>query len=206
MKKKLEKYIFGLPVGNVKPTVIKVLLASVAIAGIVGIVSLLAGEFGTLQIKIIITVILTSGLSVGMLIYLTTASTRYQAIGLAGIVAALISFAIGMWLAWTEWNLFRNDYEYLIKTYAFSTVAAIGFAHTCLLVRLLGHKLFTISVGTAATIGCIFMVVVLAAAYIYGENYGSASTNMIVRYMGVFGILVAIGTIIIPVWAWLQRK
>src|SRR5438874_261382 len=128
--KKNKKYLFGIPLKQIKPAFIKLLLASVAVAGLVGIVSLLSGEFGETQSRILLTVILTSGLSVGMLIYLSVMDTRYQVLGLAGGVISVISFMLGMWLVWTEWNLFNGQYEHLIKNYAFSTIVAIAIAHT----------------------------------------------------------------------------
>lgn len=199
-----QKYLFGtVPLAQIKPTFIKVLLASVAVAGIIGIISLLSGEFGETQTKILATVILTSGLSIGMLIYLTVIGSPYQLLGFAGGIASIASFLLGTWLIWAEWSFFSYNSEGLLKSYTFSTIVAIAIAHTCLIVRLLANKLPLIRAGIIATIGCIGALTYILGAIIYGDysNYDS-----LYRISGVLGILVLLGTIIIPVLARLQKK
>lgn len=182
---------------------IKLLLVSVLGAGIVGIISLLSGEFGELQSKILLTVILTSGLSVGMLIYLTVMGSAYQLVGLAGSIVAAISFVLGMWLIWKDWNFWGSNMEYVFKNYAFSTVIAIAIAHICLIVRLLAHKLPVVRIGIALTIGFIAVLTALIGSLIYFERDEYITSY---RVIGVLGILILLGTVILPVWARIQKK
>lgn len=200
---KKEKNIFGIHIGSIKPVMIKLLLVSVLGAGIVGIISLLSGEFGELQSKILLTVILTSGLSVGMLIYLTVMGSAYQLVGLAGSIVAAISFVLGMWLIWKDWNFWGSNMEYVFKNYAFSTVIAIAIAHICLIVRLLAHKLPVVRIGIALTIGFIAVLTALIGSLIYFERDEYITSY---RVIGVLGILILLGTVILPVWARIQKK
>lgn len=199
-----QQYLFGkVPLARIKPTFIKVLLASVTIAGFTGIICLLSGEFGETQGKILATVILTSGLSIGMLIYLTVLESRYQILGIAGSIASAISFLLGALLIWTDWNIFSGNSEALLKNYAFTTIIAIAIAHTCLIARLLAHKVSMVRLGTGMTIGCIGVLTLVLGNLIYGEF---SDYDSLYRVIGVLGILILLGTIIIPVWARLQKQ
>lgn len=192
----------GMSLGVARPLIIKVLLASVASAGLVGIISLLSGEFGEIQGKILFTVILTSGFSIGTLIYLTAAG-RYQIVAIFGVIAAIISFCLGLCLVWMEWNFFESNFEYIFKNYIFSTIVAIAIAHSCLIVRLLEHKVMLIRIGAGITIGNVIVLTGLIGYMIYGKV---EDPEVLLRLMGVIGILVAVGTIVTPVWARTQKK
>lgn len=200
--KTVHKLLGDMPMGIARPLIIKILLASVTAAGIVGIISLLSGEFGEMQAKILLTVLLTSGFSIGTLIYMTVAR-QYQIVAIFGVIAAIISFCIGLSLVWLEWNFFEGNYEYVIKNYLFSTIVAIAIAHSCLIIRLLEHKTTYIRIGAGVTIGNVAILTGLLGYLLYGNL---ESSEVLFRLMGVIGILVAVGTIVTPVLARMQKK
>ena len=194
----------GIPISGARAVIIKVLLASVAAAGIIGIISLVIGEFGELQGRILLTVILTAGLSIASLINLSTTGSRFEWIGLSGIIVAFISFCLGLWLVWVSYQWYSSADQIILKNYAFTAIVATAIAHICLIVRLLLHKVVGVKIGAAVTIGSVIALTLLLARLIYLEDTGD--NTILARLMGVFGILIVLGTIITPVWGWLQKK
>lgn len=189
---------------QVKPILIKVLLGSVGIAGLVGILALLFGEFSSIHGKIIATVILTAALSVGLLIYLSIDNTRYRVVGVIGVITSLVAFTLGLLMIWTESRLFFEGTMQLWRAYALTTILSIALAHSSLMTRLLDHPVAAIRTGILATIVCSMGFVGICAYILFGN--GLDYEDSMPRLLGVFGILIATGTIILPVWARIQKK
>lgn len=202
---KQEILIFGIKSSKLKPILISALLGSVTIAGIVGIISLLIGEFGEIQGRVLFTSIVTSGLSVGLLIYSTLLTTIYRIIGWLGTLSAVTAFLLGLGVIWIDWSSLNSGDLGLqvLKGYAFATVLAIAFAHMSLVVRLLEHKIEAIRIGIAITMGCMGLLAFLIGVLIYSDFDNS---EQLARWMGVLSILIATGTVTLPVWARLQKK
>lgn len=199
-----DSYLSTAQLKQFKPILIKVLLGSVGAAGLVGIIALLSGEFSSIHGRIIATVILTAALSVGLLIYLSIDNTRYRVIGLLGVMTALIAFALGLLMIWSESRLFFEGTMKLWKAYVLTTIMSVAFAHISLITRLLDHPVAAIRTGVLATIICSISFIGICAYILYGNGLDYEDTMP--RLLGVFGILIASGTIILPVWARIQKK
>ena len=201
---KSDSFLSTSQVKQIKPILIKVLLASVGVAGLVGIFALLYGQFGNIHADIIGTVILTAALSVGLLIYLSIDNSRYHVVGLMGIITSFVAFALGLILIWSNWSLFDDGNDDAWRAYVLTLVMSVALAHISLLVRLLDHRVAAIRMGILGTILSSVVLVVLFWSLLYARGFELQDT--IPRMIGVFGILAASGTIILPVWARLQKK
>lgn len=181
----------------VKRLFTRALLGSLFIAGLVGIGTLLSGDFNEVHGRILGTVLLIIGLSVGMLVYLPLVVTRYRWLSYIGMAAVAVACICGGILIWSDWSLFDSEMEQILKSYFFTTILSIAAAHACLMVKLTNHRVDTIRYGAYVTLTSIALLVGLFAYVIYGERVD----NEIWRFIGVIGIISALGSIITPIWA-----
>jgi hypothetical protein len=171
------------------------LIVSVAISAVLGIIAILTGDFGSLQIRVILTTLTISAASICAL----TSGALWEARGqrvlpTAGIVLALSAAALIITAIWLE-----IESEQYLKFMAATGVMAIATAHDCLLslARLARRFIWARVVALASVYGLALFVIVC----IYSEPGG----DLAFRVIGALAIVVAAITIIIPIFHRLSR-
>lgn len=183
---------------NAKKLFLYLFLASIGISALVGIAILIFGNFGELEIKVLLTaltVTVTSILGLACGAFLET--RRRRIIPLAGIILALVSAVMWMFVIWPEGE--RGDV--FVRLLMSITVAAAACAHVSLLSLARLEKRFSwVRISAHATIWPLAAVLVFLIwdSHLIGEEISG-------RVTGVLSILVGVVTVITPIFHWLSR-
>lgn len=175
------------------------IITSLSFTAVVGIFTLLTGEFGETQGKILLTTVLTAGFSIISLCHLAVTGRTLRVVGYTGIGVSVVAFILGIALIWEDWQNF-NSWEVLGRAFMIFSILSISFAHANLLLLLGGRKRPVIRLGLLFTVASIALVSILIIIPILtdgdvpGEN-GDAYW----RVFGVIAILDVFGTIVVPV-------
>lgn len=172
-----------------------VFFASVVINAVLGIVALIAGDFGEVQGKILMTSLSVSAASVlSLAMFPARERGLLGPVPTIGVGLSILGFGLLIILAWTEFsedNLGRSAGS--ILTFAVSA----GFAS---LISLAVVHLKYINVVKAAYL-LVAVLSVMVAIAIWSEPEG----DLVPRVMGVVSILLAAATVSIPVLHRLNR-
>lgn len=168
------------------------LIASVATSALIGIGVLLFGDFGMIEVRVLmttLTITVTSifGLACGA--YFETGRGRYMPItGIAlSIIAAVMCFLI-------IWNAL-DQYEPFIKSFITATIIAAACSHLSLLSLARLDRRF--SWTRLAAVVCVVLLCSIFLYILWFEPEGDS--DLIYRILGVLGILLAAITVITPV-------
>lgn len=183
---------------NLKKFFLYLLIASVAVSALLGIGVILLGDFGELETKILLTtltVTCTSILGLACGAYLET--KRGKVLPLAGIVCAVFSALLWIYLVWQ--NIVRE--EYFVRTLFSVTILAVSCALVSLVSLARLDKRFIWS--RHAFHAAVWSLTALLLYFSWSEF--SQISELISRAMGVLSITVAALTIVTPVFHWLSR-
>lgn len=184
---------------NLRRLFLYALIASVATSALIGIGVLLFGDFGEIEIRVLmttLTVTVTSifGLACGA--YLETGRGRY--IPITGIVLSIASALMCFLIIWDV----LDDSEAFVKAYVTSTILAAGCAHMSLLsLARLDRKFSWTRIAAAASLALLSVILLYI---IWFEPDGGS--DLIYRVLGVLGILLASITVVTPVLHKLSSK
>lgn len=165
-------------------------IAAFSIAAVMGIAALLIGEFGDLQLRVLLTTVAVGLEAAAVLCYATPTQRRYVELGVAGFVVSLLPFFLGLTLIWNE--SFANDLTTdLLLT---SMVVAATIAQICLLGGLTGNvDERTIWIVRATILVAILVALLLCWAILQDDSIG----DWFWRSFGVLAILDALGTVVL---------
>lgn len=171
------------------------LIVSVAISAALGIIALLTGSFGDLQIRIILTTLTISAASIGALasgaLWEGRGRKVLPLVGIAlSLVAALLLIA-GIWL--------EPQGEGYWKFTASTSVLAVATTHACLLslAKLAPRFAWAKAANLIAVFGLAFLII-LAIYIVPSSDFGF-------RLIGTASIIVAALTIMTPIFHRLSR-
>ena len=177
---------------NIRRLFLIALVASVAVSALLGIGVILLGNFGEIEIRVLMTtftVTVTSicGLACGA--YLET--DRGNALPKTGIAlsvsAALMCFLI-------IWDVL-DDSEEFVKSFVTATILATACSHISLLsLARLDRRFSWIRIATQI---CVWTLAAILLFIIWFEPNGGS--DLIYRILGVLGVLVASITVVTPV-------
>ncbi|MFF2369840.1 hypothetical protein [Agromyces sp. NPDC058110] len=189
-------------------TAIVVLVASLSITAVVGIVTLLSGEFGEVQGRVLGTTLLIAGASILALCHLSVVARPVRAVGFVGLAASAVVLVIGLVLIWTPWYDNGGGWPAdLWRWFGITSIIAVSLAHANLLLQLSGRRRRAVRIALAVTLAAIAIVAVMLVLPLLtdwevpgddGETYW--------RWFGVVAIVDALGTIVLPVVAVLVRE
>lgn len=177
-----------------------VIIVSLAAAALVGIVTVLAGDFGEVQGKILLTTLLLAGFSITSLCHLAVVGRSLRIVGFVGIGTSLVAFAAGAMLIWRDWEIWSDPSELVLKSFLVGSILAASLAQANLLLLLGERRSPVIRVGLYVTLAFIAALAVLAIlpivtdGQIPGEN-----GEPYARAIAVVAILDVLGTIVVPV-------
>ncbi len=175
---------------------LKVFIAFLGLTALFAIISVLAGEFGELQWKVLATTLTISAASIcAMSCAAFIEKKKFTQLGIAGIllsVSAAILLIGGMWP--------EIDSEVYWKTTATFGVFAVAFAHAFLLfLPELDERQKWIQPVSSVSLGILaFQIVIAVWAEIGAEEY--------YRLLAAVAIIVGLETLVVPILIKLRRR
>ena len=173
------------------------LIGSVAASALIGILVVLAGTFSEVQIRIILTTLTISGMSICALgAGALWESGRKKPLALTGIVLAVLAAVLLILGIWTR----INDDEFWRLSTSLGLLA-VATAHACLI----SLAYLSASFAWARVVSYIFAYA-LAAEFIVLIYWTPDETETIFRIIGATSIVVAALTIVVPIFHRLSRN
>ena len=175
------------------------IITSLSFTAVVGIFTLLTGEFGETQGKILLTTVLTAGFSITSLCHLAVAGRTLRMVGYLGIGVSVVAFILGIALIWEDWQNF-SGWDVFGRPFMAFSILSISFAHANLLLLLGKRKRPVIRLGLLVTVGCIALVAILLIIPILTDgDIPGENRDAYWRVFGVIAIVDVFGTIVVPV-------
>ncbi|SFR84935.1 hypothetical protein SAMN05428970_3085 [Agromyces sp. CF514] len=189
-------------------TAIVVLVASLSITAVVGIVTLLSGDFGEVQGRVLGTTLLIAGASILALCHLTVLARPVRVVGFVGLAASAVVLVIGLVLIWTPWYDNGGGWPAeLWRWFGITSIVAVSLAHANLLLQLSGRRRRAVRVSLWITLAAIAVVAVMLVIPLLTDwNVPGDEGETYWRWFGVIAIVDALGTIVLPVVALLIRE
>ncbi|KQX06741.1 hypothetical protein ASC59_02590 [Leifsonia sp. Root1293] len=175
-----------------------IIVVSFSITALVGIVSLLVGNLGDLQWRILGTTSIVGTFSVLALCHLAVVAGAYRWIAAAGLAVSGVALLIGLGMIWApdDW-MFRSTLGW--QSLGITAVLAVSTAHANLLLILGRRRRPVVRIGLWVTIGLIALLATLLVLEIATE-WGISSDGF-TRLIGTVAILDVLGTVVVPVLA-----
>ena len=178
---------------NLRKAFLYTLIASVTVSAILGIVVILFGNFGNLEVRILMTTLTITATSIlGLACGAYYETGRGRIMPLAGIALALVAAIMSFLIIWDV----LDENETFIKSAGTVLLASLACSHLSLLALARLDKRFAWS-----RIAAFIVVSMLAALLIYLIWFEpDTNDNLFARTLGVLAILVASVTVVTPVF------
>ena len=174
---------------------LKTFIAFLILTALIAIVSVLVGEMGKLQFKILATTFTISVAGVLSMIAAAFIESRGRTVlGLVGLAAAGVAavlFLVGVWAEMEDSEFWKTTGTAAVITFAFSQSFLLSLPR-------LDERQNWVQPVTVGTIG-------LLAAQIIGAIWGETDSELYVRLLTVVAILVGLETIVIPILMKLRK-
>ena len=175
---------------------LKIFLGFLGLTAIIAILCVLAGDFGELSFKVLITTFTISAASISSMSCAAFIEKRRRTqLGLAGIflsVAAAILLISGLWL--------ESNSDVYWKTTTTFTVLAVALAQAFLLaLPELDLRQTWIQPVTSVSIGILALQIIVAV-------WGEIDAETYYRFLAVMAILVGLETLAVPILMKLRKK
>jgi hypothetical protein len=180
------------------------IVVSLSATALIGIVTLLSGDFGETQGKVLLSTLLIAGFSITVLCHLAVVGRALQVVGFIGVGVSTVALAVGLVLIWRDWYA-ADDTDFLLKTLGVSSVLAISFAHANLLLLLGQRRNQVVRLLLYATVALIAIVALMLCLPIASGGEIPEDPDIYWRVFGVVAILDVLGTIVLPVTGRLLR-
>ena len=185
---------------------------SLVITALIGIYTIVSGEFGETQGKVMLTTLAVAGFSILALCHLAVFDRDVKIVGWIGIGTSGVALILATILIWWNWN----DYTYmpselysnLNKAFATTALIAISLAHANLMLLLQRAPLRWIRAALNVALVLIAIVPTLVIPVIMSDgNFPPQSCQDVYwRFFGVILILDALATIALPVTTLIVRS
>ncbi|MET4158725.1 hypothetical protein [Agromyces sp. PvR057] len=184
------------------------LVASLSITAVVGIVTLLSGDFGEVQGRVLGTTLLIAGASILALCHLSVVGRPVRVVGFVGLGASAVALVIGLLLIWTPWYDNGGGWpDDLWRWFGITSIVAASLAHANLLLQLSGRRRRAVRIALAITLAAIAVVAVMLVLPLISEwAIPGDDGGEYWRWFGVIAIVDALGTVVLPVVALLVRE
>lgn len=178
---------------NLRKLFLKVLIVSVVVSAVIGIAVLIFGNFGNYEVRILMTTLTVTAMSIGGLAcgaYLETGEGRVLPI--TGIIFSIVAGLLTFFIIWD----ISDESEVFLKITATATLIALSCSHLSLLSLARLDRRFVWSRGVAYL--CITLLAVTILYLMWFEPEGNS--DLVFRVLGILSILVAAVTVITPVF------
>ncbi len=179
----------------IRRSAIIVVVVSLSVTALIGIATLLFGNFGEVQGKIMLSTLSIGVFGILSLCDLTVVGRRFPWVGYGGILVGAVALATSLIMIWS--TLAAPTSEPLWKTFGVSGIAAVSLAQANLLLVLGERKRVAVRAGLWATLGLMAVLAVLLWLLILTN--GDIGSDGYGRAVGTVAILDVLGTIVVPV-------
>ncbi|MHB1235120.1 MAG: hypothetical protein ACYCZK_05545 [Microbacteriaceae bacterium] len=179
----------------IRRSAIIVVVVSLSITALIGIATLLLGNFGEVQGRIMLSTLAIGVFGILSLCDLTVAGRRFQWVGYSGILVGVVALTASLIMIWS--TLAAPTSEPLWKTFGVCVIAAATLAQANLLLVLGERKRMVVRAGLWATLGLMTVLAVLLWLLILTN--GDIGSDGYGRAVGTVAILDVLGTIVVPV-------
>lgn len=180
--------------GAARRVVAAVTVATFTVAALLGVLVLVGGELGDVQVRVLLTTLLVGAGSLLALSYLTTSGTPLWPAGAAGGVLLALPLLSGLVLIWSEP---AADGPGLVRAFGIGAVLAATWAQTCVLLVLARDGGPALRVVQGLTLVPSTLVALLLVGLVLGAELGDGGA----RLLGVALILDVLGTVVTGVLA-----
>lgn len=171
---------------------VRVLIGSVALSAVIGIAVLLFGDFGMIEVRILMTTLTVTVTSIfGLACGAHLESGRGKILPVAGITFSITAALMCLLIVW---NLLDQN-EIFVKSFLTTTLLAAGCSYMCLLMLARLDRRFSWTRIAAAA--CIVLLSAIFLYILWFEPIGGS--DLIYRILGILGILLASITVITPI-------
>lgn len=181
---------------TVRKLLLKVFIGFLSLTAVAAIGSLLIGQFGETQMKVLVTAVsITAGSICAMSCAGFLERKGAKAVGYVGILAAgaaVLMVIVGLW------GEINNEHYWKIT--ATAIVIAVAFAHGCLL------RLPNLAAGHRWLRPVSVILIALLGGQIITAFWGEIKEEGYYRAMAVLAVLVALVTLLIPISSKLGAK
>lgn len=175
------------------------IITSLSATALIGILVLLTGDFGEVQVRILLSALLVAAFSVVSLCDLALAGRALRVVAFSSIGVAVLALLLGVVIIWTsDWS--GVGFGELLRAFAVAGVWAVSLAQANLLLLLAHRRHLVVRSGMLATVAFILLVAVLVSLpLITAFTVPGEAAAEYWRVFGVAVILDALGTIVVPV-------
>jgi hypothetical protein len=177
---------------------IVVVIASLVLAGTLGMVALLSGEFGETQGRILLTTLAVAAFGLTALCHLAVATQRIRALGYIGIAASIAALVPALVLIWSWFDLRESTSDWF-RALGVLSILAITLAQANLLLRSATSPRPIVRIGLTITLAAAAIVAIMLWLPILTEGEVPGSDTGYWRFFGVIAIVDVIGTIAVPI-------
>jgi hypothetical protein len=200
---------------GVRRVAIWTVIISLVITALIGIYTIVGGEFGETQSKVMLTTLAVAGFSILALCHLAVFGRDVKVFGWVGIGTSGVALGLAATLIWWDWwdssdymSEPRDLYLNLTKSFAVSALVAVSLAHANLMLLLQNSSLRWIR--TALSVALVFITIVPALVIPVLLTDGTfppmSFQDVYWRFFGVILILDALATIALPVTTLIVRS
>jgi hypothetical protein len=197
---------------GVRRIAIWTVIISLVVTALIGIYTIVGGEFGETQGKVMLTTLAVAGFSILALCHLAVFGRDVKVFGWVGIGTSGVALGLAATLIWWNWSdmMYQPSdlYLNLTKSFAVSALVAVSLAHANLMLLLQNSSLRWIR--TALSVALVFITIVpalvLPVILTDGTFPPMSFQDVYWRFFGVILILDALATIALPVTTLIVRS
>lgn len=193
--------------------IVWVIVVSLVLTAGVGIATLLSGDMGETQGKVMLSTLAIAGFSITALCHLAIINREVRVVGWAGITSSALGLIAAQMLIWRSWDYMVQAQQgdlwgFVEKSFAVLLISALSFAHANLMLLLSTstRRWMRLALGANLILITLVAVMVIPPVISEGEFPGSLIADTYWRMFGVVAILDALGTIALPVTTLIMRR
>ncbi|GAA1705254.1 hypothetical protein GCM10009808_24020 [Microbacterium sediminicola] len=183
---------------RVRTALVVVIVVSYSIAAVAGILVLLGGSEGEFVWKILSTTAIVGAFSVATLACVALWGRAAQLFGAIGVAVTVASAALAITLVWLD----RDAGETVSRLLVTGILLSAAWALASLLLLLVTRQRPAVRWGLVATLAVIAVMTLIAVLGVWWDDLSGWEDYP--RILGVFGILAALGVVVVPVLALLM--
>ena len=187
-------------------------IVSLVVTALIGIYTIVSGEFGETQSKVMLTTLAVAAFSILALCHLAIVGRDVKVVGWIGIGTSAVALGLAATLIWWDFG----DYSYqpgglyvnLMKAFAISGLIALSLAHANLMLLLQNSPLRWLRSALVVALVLIAVVPTLVLPVILtdGSFPPQSFQDVYWRFFGVVLILDALATVALPVTTLIIRS
>lgn len=200
-------------VKGIRRIAIWTIITSLVLAAGIGIATIVGGDFGETESRVLLTAFAVAAFAILMLCHLTIINRNVRVLGWVGIgtsAVALVAAIILIWWSWGDWAYSGPGtfWDVLNKSFVISTLLAVSIAHANLMLLLSSTPIRWVRIALDLNLILIAVIPLLLVPVILTDGtFPPASLSDVYwRFFGVVLILDALGTVSLPITSLIIRS